>query len=246
MYALFMTKVTERPNWDTPVKLDGEIDLWEQQEEETTEQFTVFKAYLELTPRANPQTRVLGTRRLAEIADVAVPMPTPGTVYRDGEPIPTVSFSLRHIKRLAFRYSWEERAKAWDWSKNETLQGILERRRLSILKNRMDLVGEVTDIAAKVLRSFADEPGRWKPRDVVACIELAVRIEDGLMSMTQYGAPDQPAQNMAVSQFSMSVGAAEAIEAQTIELVEELQRRQALAVKAAPGPAVAPVEEAGA
>lgn len=228
MYALSMTKVTERPNWDTPVKLDGEIDLWERQEEETVEQYAVFKAYLELTPAANPQTRILGKRRLAEMADKPVMLPEPGVVYGDGDEVPTVSFSLRHIKRLAYRFAWEDRAKAWDWSKNETLQGILERRRLVILKNRLELTGEIRGLAVKVLGSLAAEPERWKPRDVVSIIELMNSMENGLLSMTQLGGPEQPPQMVASSQFSLSVGAAEAIEAQTIELVEELQRRQAL------------------
>lgn len=228
MYALSMTKVTERPNWDTPVKLDGEIDLWERQEEETVEQYAVFKAYLELTPAANPQTRILGKRRLAEMADKPVMLPDPGVVYGDGDEVPTVSFSLRHIKRLAYRFAWEDRAKAWDWSKNETLQGILERRRLVILKNRLELTGEIRGLAVKVLGSLAAEPERWKPRDVVSIIELMNSMENGLLSMTQLGGPEQPPQMVASSQFSLSVGAAEAIEAQTIELVEELQRRQAL------------------
>lgn len=223
-----MTKVTERPNWDTPVKLDGEIDLWERQEEETVEQYAVFKAYLELTPAANPQTRILGKRRLAEMADKPVMLPEPGVVYGDGDEVPTVSFSLRHIKRLAYRFAWEDRAKAWDWSKNETLQGILERRRLVILKNRLELTGEIRGLAVKVLGSLAAEPERWKPRDVVSIIELMNSMENGLLSMTQLGGPEQPPQMVASSQFSLSVGAAEAIEAQTIELVEELQRRQAL------------------
>lgn len=228
MYALSMTKVTERPNWDTPVKLDGEIDLWERQEEETVEQYAVFKAYLELTPAANPQTRILGKRRLAEMADKPVMLPEPGVVYGEGDEVPTVSFSLRHIKRLAYRFAWEDRAKAWDWSKNETLQGILERRRLVILKNRLELTGEIRGLAVKVLGSLAAEPERWKPRDVVSIIELMNSMENGLLSMTQLGGPEQPPQMVASSQFSLSVGAAEAIEAQTIELVEELQRRQAL------------------
>lgn len=228
MYALPMTKVTERPNWDTPVKLDGEIDLWERQEEETVEQYAVFKAYLELTPAANPQTRILGKRRLAEMADKPVMLPEPGVVYGEGDEVPTVSFSLRHIKRLAYRFAWEDRAKAWDWSKNETLQGILERRRLVILKNRLELTGEIRGLAVKVLGSLAAEPERWKPRDVVSIIELMNSMENGLLSMTQLGGPEQPPQMVASSQFSLSVGAAEAIEAQTIELVEELQRRQAL------------------
>lgn len=223
-----MTKVTERPNWDTPVKLDGEIDLWERQEEETVEQYAVFKAYLELTPAANPQTRILGKRRLAEMADKPVMLPEPGVVYGEGDEVPTVSFSLRHIKRLAYRFAWEDRAKAWDWSKNETLQGILERRRLVILKNRLELTGEIRGLAVKVLGSLAAEPERWKPRDVVSIIELMNSMENGLLSMTQLGGPEQPPQMVASSQFSLSVGAAEAIEAQTIELVEELQRRQAL------------------
>lgn len=223
-----MTKVTERPNWDTPVKLDGEIDLWERQDEETVEQYAVFKAYLELTPAANPQTRILGKRRLAEMADKPVMLPDPGVVYGDGDEVPTVSFSLRHIKRLAYRFAWEDRAKAWDWSKNETLQGILERRRLVILKNRLELTGEIRGLAVKVLGSLAAEPERWKPRDVVSIIELMNSMENGLLSMTQLGGPEQPPQMVASSQFSLSVGAAEAIEAQTIELVEELQRRQAL------------------
>lgn len=228
MYDSSMTKVTERPNWDTPVKLDGEIDLWEQQEEETVEQYAVFKAYLKLTPAANPQTRALGKRRLAAMADVPVMLPEPGVVYAEGDEIPTVSFSLRHVKRLAFRFCWEDRAKAWDWSKNETLQGILERRRLVILKNRIELTAEIRGLAVKVLGSLAAEPERWKPRDVVSIIELMNSMENGLLSMTQLGGPEQPPQMVTSSQFSLSVGAAEAIEAQTIELVEELQRRQAL------------------
>lgn len=234
MYPSFMTKVTERPNWDTPVKLDNEIDLWDQQEEETVEQYAMFKAYLDLTPSANPQTRALGKRRLAELAGVDVPVPEPGVVYEEGDDVPAVSYSLRHLKRLALRYSWEDRAKAWDWSKNETLQGILERRRLVILKNRLELTGEIRGLAVKVLGSLAAEPERWKPRDVVSIIELMNSMENGLLSMTQLGGPEQPPQMVASSQFSLSVGAAEAIEAQTIELVEELQRRQALAPKPEP------------
>jgi hypothetical protein len=211
------------------VKLDGEIDLWEQQEEETDEQHAMFKAYLELTPSANPQTRALGKRRLAELADVEIRVRRPGATDDFGAPV--VSYSLRHLKRLALRFSWEDRAKAWDWSKNETLQGILERRRLVILKNRLELTGEIRDLAVKVLGSLAGEPERWKPRDVVSIIELMNTMENGLLSMTQLGGPEQPPQMVASSQFSLSVGAAEAIEAQTIELVEELQRRQALAPK---------------
>lgn len=227
-----MTKVTERPNWDTPVKLDSEIDLWERQEEETEEQYAMFQAYLEVVPRANPQTRALGTRRLAELADVEVPVRRPGA--QDDVDASVVSYSLRHLKRLAHRFSWEDRAKAWDWSKNETLQGILERRRLVILKNRLELAGEIRDLAVKVLGSLAGDADRWKPRDVVAIIELMNSMENGLLSMTQLGGPEQPPQMVAASQFSLSVGAAEAIESQTIELVEELQRRQALAAKTAP------------
>lgn len=212
------------------MKLDSEIDLWERQAEETDEHFAMFQAYLELTPRANPQTRTLGTRRLAELADVPVTVRSPGAADDFGAPV--ASYSLRHLKRLAVRFSWEDRAKAWDWSKNETLQGILERRRLAILKNRLELTEEIRGLAVKVLGSLADDPERWKPRDVVSIIELMNTMENGLMSMTQLGGPEQPPQMVAASQFSLSVGAAEAIEQQTIELVEELQRRQGLTTKA--------------
>ena len=234
LYDSFMTKVTERPNWDTPIKLDSELDVWERQDEETQEQYAAFKAYLQLTPAANPQTRVLGKRRLAEMADAEVPMPVSGVVYDADNKPPTTSFSLRHVKRMAHRYCWEDRAKAWDWSKNETLQGILERRRLVILKNRLELTGEIRGLAVKVLGSLAEEPERWKPRDVVSIIELMNSMENGLLSMTQLGGPEQPPQMVASSQFSLSVGAAEAIEAQTVELVEEFQRRQALNSKPVP------------
>lgn len=228
-----MGKVTERPNWDTPIKLDSEIDLWERQEEETDEQFAVFKAYLRLTPRANPQTRTLGTRRLAELAGVEVPSPETGVVYAEGGVVPTVSFSLRHLKRLAFRFCWEDRAKAWDWSKNETLQGILDRRRLVLLRNRLELVGEIGGMALEALRAIP--PERWRPRDAMAALQMAADLENGLMSMTELGGPEQEPKVVAASQFSLSVGAAEAIEAQTIELVEELQRRQALSGAPADG-----------
>lgn len=228
MYDLFMTKVTERPNWDTPVKLDAEVELWEQQPEETDEYFAAFRAYLQLTPRANPTTRALGTRRLSELADADVAVPS---LADPGQEPPVVSFSNRHLKRLAHRFSWEDRAKAWDWSKNETLQGMLERRRRTILKNRLELTGEIRDLAVKVLGSLAQDADRWKPRDVVAIIELMNSMENGLLSMTQLGGPEQPPQVVAASQFSLSVGAAEAIEAQTAELVEELQRRHALAAE---------------
>lgn len=230
MYDSSMTNVTERPNWDTPVKLDSEIDLWERQEEETPEQFAAFNAYLELTPSANPQTRVLGKRRLAELAGVEVRLPGPHPDIPGG----VRTFSLRHLKRMAHRFCWEDRAKAWDWSKNETLQGILERRRLVLLKNRLELVGEIGGMALGALRAI--EPEKWRPRDALAALQLAKELEDGLMSMTQLGGPEQPPQMVAASQFSLSVGAAEAIEAQTIELVEELQRRQAIN----PKPEVAP------
>ena len=216
------------------MKLDSEIDLWERQAEETDEHFAMFQAYLELTPRANPQTRTLGTRRLAELADVPVTVRAPGAVDDFGAPV--ASYSLRHLKRLAVRFSWEDRAKAWDWSKNETLQGILERRRLVILKNRLELTEEIRGLAVHVLGSLADDPDRWKPRDVVSIIELMNTMENGLMSMTQLGGPEQPPQMVAASQFSLSVGAAEAIEQQTIELVEELQRRQGLTAKAEVAP----------
>lgn len=228
MYDSFMTKVTDRPNWDTPVKLDSEIDLWEQQDGETVEQFAAFRAYLELIPRANPQTRALGARRIAELDGADIPLPPAHPTAPPGR----TQFSLRHLKRMARRYSWEDRAKAWDWSKNETLQGILDRRRLVLLRNRLELVGEIGDMALGALRAM--EPERWRPRDALAALQLAKELEDGLMSMTQLGGPEQPPQMVAASQFSLSVGASEALEAHTVELVEELQRRQALA--AAPQP----------
>lgn len=222
-----MDEVAERSLWETPIRLDADLDLWVRQEEESVEQYAAFEAYLELTPRANPQTRALGKRRLAELADVEVQVREPGRVYGEDEVVPVRTFSLRHIKRMATRFCWEDRAKAWDWAKNETLQGILEQRRLLILKNRLELTMEIRDVAVKVLGSLLKEPERWKPRDWVAIIELMNSMENGLLSMTQLGGPEQPTQMVAASQVSLSLGAAEAIEQQTIELVEELQRRQA-------------------
>lgn len=227
MYDFGMSKKdTERPNWGTPIKLDAELDLWCQQSEESSEYFAAFRAYLELIPRANTQTRELGTRRLSELADVEI---TVGT-SDDGEP-ETVSYSLRHLGRLAFRYCWEQRAREWDVSRNETMAGMLERRRLAIIANRLDLVGEIEGISLSMLKTLASDPERWRVRDWVAVAQLARDLGNDLMSMTRLGGPEQAQTMMAASQVQLTVGAAEALEAQTVELVEELQRRHAVGAR---------------
>lgn len=197
-------------NWDEPIELDEDLDLWEQQAEESDEHFAMFRIYCELSPQADEETGQVLPRRISEV-------------------YPKAPVGSRQVKRVARRFQWEVRARARDLADSQSLQGKLEFQRLAVLKNRLDQASKVSDMVLKVMESMADNIEAWKPRDVILVWEALVRVEDGLLGLTRLGGPGQAvsAQAVAGARAEVMVGTVSDLDARTVELAEELQRRAA-------------------
>jgi hypothetical protein len=197
-----------RKDYLEPIELNEDIDPWEQQPPESDKQFEAFKIYLDLEPHADVDSGVLGQRRLSKIYG--------RTAYSD-----------TYVQDIARKMQWATRARAWDESEDSGIRGALEHNRRVVLRNRLNQLSEVNQLILKVMRSMAEDVSAWKPRDVAAMWEVAMRAENELLSMTRLGGPSQ--QVVALGAHSeVTVGSLHELEAQTVEVVEELRRRALL------------------
>lgn len=188
-----------------PIELDEELDPWLQQPSESDRQFTAFEIYKDLPPQADPESGVLGSRRLSDVYG-------------------RVDFDDAHVRRLAKKFWWPERARAWDESEDSGVAGSLEFHRRVILREQLNQIAEGNQLLMKVLRNMAEDVEAWKPRDLAAWWEVLRRAENDLLGMTRLGGPVQ-AQTMAGAKAEVSLGSIAELEAQTVELVEEMRKR---------------------
>lgn len=203
MYHFGMAKVYR--DYMEPIELDDELDPWLQQPGESDQQFTAFEIYKELTPQADPESGVLGTRRMSEIYG-------------------RVDFADAHIRKLAKKFWWVDRARAWDESEESGVAGSLEFHRRVILREQLNQIAEGNQLLMKVLRNMAEDVDSWKPRDLAAWWEVLRRAESDLLGMTRLGGPAQ-LQAVAGARAEVSLGSLAELEAQTVELVDEMRRR---------------------
>lgn len=209
-------------NWDEPIELDEDIELWKQQPGETDEQYTLFKMYMKLTPQADTDTREVLPRRISELFG-------------------KTDFSDRHVKRLARRYSWEPRTRAHDLAKVQSVQGQLEHHWLVLVENRLKQLSKVDDMIFKAMEVMVQDAESWKLRELMGAWETSVKVGNGILGMTRLGGPEQAAaaQVMAGARAEVTVGGSDSLDARTMELAEELRRRAELAAAApAPAPAI--------
>lgn len=204
-------------NWDEPIELDEDIELWEQQPGETDEQYVLFKMYLKLTPQADTDTREVLPRRISELFG-------------------RTDFSDRHVKRLARRFCWETRARARDLAKVQSVQGQLEHHWRVLVENRLKQIAKAEDLIFKAMEAMIEDPENWKLRDLVMFWETSVKVGNGILGMTRLGGPDQAAvaQVMAGARAEVTVAGADSLDARTMELAEELRRRAELAAETVP------------
>lgn len=188
-----------------PVELDEDLDPWLQQPGESDRQFTAFEIYKELRPHADPETGVLGARRLSDVYG-------------------KVDFDQVHVRRLAKKFHWEARARAWDTSEDSDVAGALEFSRRTLLREQLNQLAEGNRLLMKVLNSMAEDVTVWKPRDLAAWFEVLRRAESDLLGMTRLGGPVQ-AQAAAAAKAEISMGSLADLESQTVEVVEEMMRR---------------------
>lgn len=197
--------MSKMAKYTDPIELDAEIDPWEQQPDESDEHYTAFEIYRGLTPHADPETGVLGQRRLSEMY-ARVPQ------------------APRTVRMLARRFCWVERARAFDLSEDGGVAGELEFNRRVVLRNRLNQLAEVDRLVLEVLRRMSEDVESWKPRDLAALWEVAVKVGDGLLGMTRLGGP-QTAGIALGARAEVAVHGVAELEAQTVELVDELRRR---------------------
>lgn len=211
MYDLCMSK------WDEPIELDEDVELWEQQPGESEEHFALFKMYLKLAPQADVETREVLPRRLSELFGKA-------------------NCSDRHVKRLARRFCWEQRARARDVARVQSVQGQLEHHWLVLVENRMKQVAKAEEMIFKAMGQMLESPESWKLRDLFQFWETTVKVGNGILGMTRMGGPDQAiaAQAVAGARAEVTVSGADSLDARTMELAEELRRRAALAAPESP------------
>lgn len=188
-----------------PIELDDELDPWLQQPGESDRQFTAFEIYKDMPPQADPESGVLGSRRLSDVYG-------------------RVDFDDAHVRRLAKKFWWAERARAWDESEESGVAGSLEFHRRVILREQLNQIAEGNQLLMKVLRNMAEDVEAWKPRDLAAWWEVLRRAENDLLGMTRLGGPVQ-AQAIAGAKAEVSLGSIAELEAQTVELVEEMRKR---------------------
>lgn len=196
-------------NWDDPIELDEDIELWEQQPSENDEHYSLFKMYLKLTPQADTDTREVLPRRISELFG-------------------KVDLSDRHIKRLGRRFCWETRARAHDLAKVQSVQGQLEHHWLVLVENRLKQLDKADQMIFKAMEAMLENPESYKFRDLVMFWAEAVKVGNGILGMTRLGGPDQsiPAQAMAGARAEVTVGGVDMLDRRTVELAEELQRRE--------------------
>lgn len=197
-----------RKEYLEPIELEEDIDPWLQQPGESDKQFAAFEIYKDLVPHADPDTGVLGVRRLSEVFG-------------------KTSYSDSYVQDLARKMQWPTRARAWDESDDSGVRGALEHNRRVVLRNRLNQLTEVNSLILKVMRSMADDVTAWKPRDVAAMWEVAMKAENELLSMTRLGGPTQALVPLGAG-AQVTAGSLAELESQTIEVVEELRRRALL------------------
>lgn len=197
-----------RKEYLEPIELDEDRDPWLQQPDESDKQFAAFEIYKDLVPHADPETGVLGVRRLSGVFGK--------TSYTDS-----------YVQDLARKMQWAVRARAWDESDDSGVRGALEHNRRVVLRNRLNQLSEVNELILKVMRSMSEDVTSWKPRDVAAIWEVAMRAENELLSMTRLGGPAHAVAALGAGTATTAGSIAE-LEAQTIEVVEELRRRALL------------------
>lgn len=205
------------PNWSEPVELDEDRDPWEQQPGESDEHYALFRMYLKLTPEADTATREVMPRRVSDLFG-------------------KTQFSDRHVKRMARHFCWELRAKAKDVADVQSVQGRLEHHWLVLVKNRLDQLDKADKMVFKALEATLDDmlnnPSSYKLRDIVAFWEVSVKVGNGILGMTRLGGPDQASLSQAVAaaaKAEVTVNSADSLDARTMELAAELQRRAEIA-----------------
>lgn len=190
--------------WE-PIRLDDDFEPWLQQRAESDRHYAAFEIYMDLIPAADPESGVLGTRRISEMYG-------------------RTDYQNQTLYRIAKKFRWAERARAWDESEESGIAGALEFNRRVILREQLHQIAEGNRLLMKVLESMSEDVEGWKPRDLAAWFEVLRRAESDLLGLTRLGGP---AQSIAVAgaKAEVSIGSAAEMEAQTFEVIEEMRKR---------------------
>jgi hypothetical protein len=188
---------------DSDFRLDPDLDPWDQQEGEPDEYFAAFRRYCRLARRVNPRS--------------GEPLPR-----KIGEMVADTRWSHRHVKRLSLQYHWGERADAWDVDRENDLAGKIADARVTMLHDRIDVLGEISGITMTVLRE--KDPSEWKVRDVVELLKIQFMAQDTLLGLTQRGAANYSGVGVDIS-LPIGQNTSE-IEGQIDEIMAELVARR--------------------
>lgn len=190
--------------WE-PIRLDDDFEPWLQQRVESDRHYAAFEVYMKLVPPADPESGTLGTRRISQMYG-------------------KTDYQNQTLYRIAKKFRWAERARAWDESEESGIAGALEFNRRVILREQLRQIAEGNRLLMKVLESMSEDVEGWKPRDLAAWFEVLRRAESDLMGLTRLGGPAQSAA-VAGAKAEVSIGSAADMEAQTVEVIEEMRKR---------------------
>lgn len=200
MYDLVMGS----DQWE-PIELDPDLEPWVQQPGESDRHYAAFEVYIDLIPTADPESGVLGKRRIS------------GMYGR-------TDYKNETLYRIAKKFRWADRARAWDESEESGIAGAIEFNRKVILRGQLQQIAEGNRLLMKVLNSMADDVESWKPRDLAAWWDVLRRAESDLLGLTRLGGPAQSV-SVAGAKAEVQLGSLAEIETQTVELVEEMRKR---------------------
>jgi hypothetical protein len=144
------------------LRLDEDIDPWEQQPDESNEYYLEFQRYKKLARRVNSRTKEPMPRSLTALAENS-------------------KWGLRHLRRVAHDYRWAERAAAADIEAENHLAGKIADARISMLHQRLGMLEKMSDISVAVLE--ATPPEDWKIRDVIELIKVQLIAQDNLLGL---------------------------------------------------------------
>lgn len=192
----------EKWNRSEPIELAEDRFAWQQQPGEKDQHFKGFQEYLSAPRRVSASGQVVGRKFVDVVGEIA-----------------GVSWSYRHVLRVAKRFRWVERAELWDEDRESRVGGEVADARVLAAKARARDVSELRGLAVELVKEIPAED--WKVRDRLELLRIAWGAEDSLFGFPQV---------VGGSAVSVSVGVGEGVDESRVEAVlEELRRRELLA-----------------
>lgn len=178
------------------LRLDPDLDLWDQHPGESDVNFAAFRAYLRL-----PRPRKL-----------------PGLVSA-GE----VSWSVGHLRRVADQMLWHSRGVAFDEFRDQELDGRIADERIVALHRRLDFLREMTGLTLDAMR--AKDPSELRPRDLVELLKVLLVAEDNVLGLPQRSGGGYSGASVGVELSVPLNQSSQVIEGQIEDLMAEINSR---------------------